>query len=268
VHASELYPTALACGIAVETVRSCMRRLTGEGLFERVGEGRDAVFRATEAGRAQLDVTAQRHLLAYAQDAAGRGWDRRWRIVSFAIPESRRAARDGLRDLLRSLGGAAIQPGLYVSPHAWHDEVRAGADRLGVGEHVSTFSTDDLVLNGTADPRAIAAALWPLDEVAARYDSFIETYRDVPEGLAELRRRGGRLGEADFLPGVLHLAVRFNACFELDPLLPPELLPRPWPGRAARDLLARCRKLGVLAREDKGGPALFRVFDDAIAHLP
>ena len=64
------------------------------------------------------------------------------------------------------------------------------------------------------------------------------------------------------------LAIRFNACFEHDPLLPPELLPRPWPGRAARDLLARCRKHGVLAREDKAGPALFRVFDEAIAHLP
>ena len=55
---------------------------------------------------------------------------------------------------------------------------------------------------------------------------------------------------------------------EADPLLPPELLPRPWPGKDARELLARCRKLGVLAREDKDGPALYRVFDDAIAHLP
>ena len=74
--------------------------------------------------------------------------------------------------------------------------------------------------------------------------------------------------QAEFLPGVLHLAIRFNACFDTDPLLPPELLPRPWPGKEARELLARCRRLGVLAREDKDGPALYRVFDDAIAHLP
>ena len=47
-----------------------------------------------------------------------------------------------------------------------------------------------------------------------------------------------------------------------------ELLPKPWPGREARDLLARCRRLGVLARSEKSGPALFTVFDDAIAHLP
>lgn len=268
VHGAELYEVADACGIGVETVRSCLRRLTSEGLFERDGEGRDAVFSATPAGHAVLDVTEQRHVLAYAQDAAGRGWDRRWRIVSFAIPEAMRTARDSFRDHLLALGGAAIQPGLYVSPHRWHDDLVAEAERLGIAEHVATLTTDDLSVAGATDPRVIAARLWPLDEVAARYERFIETYASVPENLAQMRRRGERLSERDFLPGVLHLAIRFNTCFDLDPLLPPELLPRPWPGRAARDLLARCRKIGVLARQEKAGPALFRVFDDAIAHLP
>lgn len=268
VHGPELYRVAGECGIGIETVRSCLRRLTSEGVFVRDGEGRDAVFRATPAGRALLDVTQQRHLLAYAQDAAGRGWDRRWRLVSFAIPETMRTARDALRDHLLALGGAAVQPGIYVSPHRWDDEVRAEAERLGLTGHVVLASTDDLSVGGITDPRSIVARLWPLDELAERYEAFIETYRDVPEQLDSMRRRGQRISEHDFLPGVLHLAIRFNSCFELDPLLPPELLPRPWPGKAARELLARCRKLGVLAREDKDGPALYRVFDDAIAHLP
>ncbi len=268
VHGPELYRVAVECGIAIETVRSCMRRLISEGIFERDGEGRDAMFRATAAGRSLLDVTQQRHLLAYAQDAAGRGWDRRWRLVSFAIPESLRTARDAFRDHLLALGGASIQPGVYVSPHRWDLDIRAEADRLGIAEHVSLASTDDLSVGGITDPRRIVSRLWPLDELAHRYQAFIDTYQGVPGQLDDMRRRGQRISEHDFLPGVLHLAIRFNECFEQDPLLPPELLPRPWPGRAARDLLARCRKLGVLTREDKDGPALYRVFDDAIAHLP
>jgi phenylacetic acid degradation operon negative regulatory protein len=268
VHGPELYSVAAECGIGVETVRSCMRRLTTEGLFVREGEGRDAIFRATPTGTSVLDVTQQRHLLAYAQDAAGRGWDRRWRLVSFAIPEAMRTARDAFRDHLLALGGASVQPGLYVSPHRWHDELQSEVDRLGIAQHVSTFTTDDLRIAGETDPRAIAARLWPLDEVAERYRQFIDTYQSVPDELLAMRKRGQRLSEHDFLPGVLHLAIRFNSCFELDPLLPPELLPRPWPGRAARELLAKCRKIGVLTREEKGGPALFRVFDEAIAHLP
>ncbi len=268
VHGPELYRVATECGIGIETVRSCMRRLVTEGVFVRVGEGRDATFTATPAGHSILDVTQQRHLLAYAQDAAGRGWDRRWRLVSFAIPESQRTARDAFRDHVLSLGGAALQPGLYVSPHRWEADVTAEAARLGITDHVSTMSTDDLVVQGVSDPRRLAAQLWPLDEVAARYARFIETYRDVPGSLEAMRRRGERLTEHDFLPGALHIAIRFNECFDGDPLLPPELLPKPWPGRAARDLLARCRRHGVLARDDKSGPALFRVFDEAIAHLP
>ena len=50
VLAADLYRVAAECGIAVETVRSCMRRLVSEGLFERAGEGKEAVFTATTAG--------------------------------------------------------------------------------------------------------------------------------------------------------------------------------------------------------------------------
>ena len=268
VVGTELYRVATECGISVETVRSCIRRLIAEGLFEREGEGRDAIFHATESGLAALDVDHQRHLLAYAQDLAGKGWDRLWHMVAFAIPESQRAARDSFREHVLHLGGAQVHPGIYASPHPWEEEVRADAARLGIAGHVSTWSTDDLQLGGVGDPRIIASELWNLNEVAALYEGCTASYREVPERLQEMRDRGEKLSEHDFLPGALHIAIRFNACFEHDPLLPPELLPRPWPGREARELLAKCRRLGVLSRSEKSGPALFRVFDDAIAHLP
>ena len=265
---SELWPVTEACGLTADQVRSCLRRLVAEGLFTRAGEGRDAVFNATAEGAAVLSSMMARHVLSYAQDAAGRGWDRRWRLVAFAIPESKRSARDIFRDRLLALGAAPIHNGLYVSPHRWEAEVLDEAERLGIVEHVSMATTDDLGVGGVTDPRAIAATLWPLDQIADRYRSFIETYREVPDRLDDMRRRGERLSEADFLPGALHIAIRFNQCFELDPMLPPELLPKPWPGREARDILTRCRRLGVLAREDKKGPALFNVFDEGIATLP
>ena len=267
VHGQELYRVATECGISIETVRSCMRRLISEGIFERRGEGRDAVFPVTGAGAALLSVNAQRHLLAYAQDAAGRGWDRKWHLVAFAIPESRRTARDAFRDHLLTLGGTSLQPGFYVSPHQWETEIAEEAERLGISEHVTLTSSTDLSVGGETNPRVLVQKLWPLDDVAHRYDTFIETYHDVPAQLEGMRQRGEKLSEHDFLPGALHIAIRFNECFETDPLLPPELLPRPWPGREARELLARCRRIGVLAREEKGGPALFSVFDEAIAHF-
>lgn len=268
VFGSEVHDVAQKCGIGVETIRSCMRRLVAEGLFERDGEGRDAVYTATPAGHLQLSVTTHRHMLAYALDASGRGWDGRWRIVSFAIPEVMRSARDSFREHIRSLGGADIQPGMYVSPHDWTDELHTEAERLGIVDRLCTFSTKDLDVNGVTDARELASTLWPLDEVADRYRVFIDTYRGVPEELKAMRQRGETISETDFLPGALNIAIRFNECFELDPLLPRSLLPKPWPGYEARKLLAACRHQGMLARHDKEGPALFRVFDEATEHLP
>jgi phenylacetic acid degradation operon negative regulatory protein len=264
IVAAELFPVADACGLTVDQVRSCLRRLVGEGLFTRSGDGRDATYQATEAGMRALGASMERTRLAYAQDAAGRGWDRTWHLVAFAIPEPRRAARDAFRDHLLDLGGAAIQNGLYVSPHRWEKDVVAEADRLGVTEHVTVATTDDLEIGGERDPRLIAARLWALDALAARYQAFVDIYDGVPESLEQMRRDKKRLAEADFLPGSLVIGIKFQECFSKDPLLPPELLPRPWPGRGARDLLARSRRLGILVREQHNKPALFAPFDDIV----
>jgi phenylacetic acid degradation operon negative regulatory protein len=267
IQADELYPVAEACGQTPEQIRSCLRRLVTEGLFTREGEGREAVFRATDAGLRALGSSLERTRLAHTQDAAGKGWDRRWRLVAFAVPETKRAARDAFRDHLTSLGGAAIQNGTYVSPHRWEDDVTAAAERLGVAGHVTTATTDDLVIGGERDPRTLAAALWPLDELAARYQRFIDLYQGVPAGLEAMRAKKQRLAETEFIPGSLVIGIKFTECFNLDPLLPPELLPRPWPGREARDLLVRSRRLGILLREQHNKPQLFAPFDDLLGSL-
>jgi phenylacetic acid degradation operon negative regulatory protein len=268
VLASELMPVAEACGQTPEQVRSCLRRLVREGLFTRDGTGREARFLATEEGMKALGTNLERHRLAYVQDHAGRGWDRRWRLVAFAVPERRRAARDAFRDRLRVLGGAAVTNGLYVSPHRWDKDVSGEADRLGLADVVTQASTDDLSVGGVTDPRELVRRLWPIDEIAARYHEFVETYGGVPDALDRMRARHERLADAVFLPGALGVTVEFASVFADDPLLPPELLPRPWPGRAARELLVRSRRLALRLREQHNRPALFRAFDDLIESIP
>jgi len=263
-----LLPVAEACGQSSEQLRSCLRRLVAEGLFERDGTGKAAVYAATEAGMAALGQSVERQRLAYAQDAAGRGWDRHWRLVAFAIPEVRRAARDAFRDRLLALGGAAIHNGLYVSAHRWDKDALGEAERLDVTEHVTVASTEDLDVGGVRDPRELAVRLWPVDELAARYQRFIDTYRDTPTRLGEMRSRHERLPDADFLPAALAMGVAFQECFDDDPLLPPELLPRPWPGREARELVVRSRRLALQIRAAHDRPSLFRTFDDLLESIP
>jgi phenylacetic acid degradation operon negative regulatory protein len=267
ILADEVYPVAEACGQTGEQVRSCLRRLVSEGLWVRDGSGREARYLATEAGQDTLQRGMQRIRTSYAQDRAGTGWDRLWHLAGFAVPEARRAARDGFRDSLLGMGGASIQGGLYVSPHPWEDDVRREAKRLGMAEHLVVASTGALEVGGLRDPRELAANLWPIADVAARYERFIDAHRDVPERLDSLKQSRRRMADADFLPLALTMAVSFAECSAEDPYLPPELLPRPWPGRAAREIVMRSRKLALLLRAEAGRPALFGTFDDMLETL-
>lgn len=268
ILAAEVAPVAEACGHSAEQVRSCLRRLVGEGLFLREGSGRRAVYRPTEAGMAALTAYTSRTRLAYVQDRAGQGWDGRWHLVGFAVPERRRAARDALRDHLGILGGAPIQNGLYVSPHPWEKDVAAEAERLGVARHLSVAIADQLTVGGESDPPQLARRLWPVDDLAQRYRAFLATWGHAADELEAKRRRHERLPEWAFLAGALAMGVAFQACFDGDPVLPPELLPKPWPGREARDLVVRSRRLALQIRAEHDRPALFRAFDDLVEALP
>jgi phenylacetic acid degradation operon negative regulatory protein len=268
IPAADAFAVAEACRRSPEQVRSCLRRLVGEGLFEREGVGQRAAYRPTDAGLRALSAMGSRAVRAHALDAASDAWDGRWHLVAFAIPEARRTARDALRDRLGALGGAPVHNGLYVSPHAWHKDVAAAASDLGVADHVTLASTDDLVVGGEADPPAIAAALWPLTGLGERYRAFIDRWSEAADRLEEMQRRHERLPDTAFLPGALAMALAYRSCLEADPLLPTELLPHPWPGREARDLLVRSRRLALQIRADGGRPALFATFHDLVDSLP
>lgn len=263
----EVHAVAEACGLTSEQVRSCLRRLVGEGLFERIGNGKLATYKATAEGHRALAGYLERTRLAYAQDHAGRGWDRRWHLVAFAIPESQRAARDALRDRLLALGGARVHDGLYVSPHRWESDVLAEAERVGAVPSLTTAATEELEIGGERDPRELARRLWPLDELAGRYQRFVDEHAGVPGMLQSMLERRERMADRAFDAGALRVTVAFQEIFNRDPLLPPELLPRPWPGRAARDLLLRSRRLGMRLRHRADRPALFRAYDDLIESI-
>lgn len=267
INAEDVYRVAEASGQSAEQVRSCLRRLVSEGLYERDGAGRNAVFTPTPAGAATLGARLRRVRLSFAQDAAGRGWDRHWRLVAFAVPEANRAGRDALRDRLRELGGAPIQGGLYVSPHAWEADVRRIAGELGVTENLTLASTDELEVGGETDPRKLAAMLWPIVDVAISYERFVETYRHLPAELEALRQDRGRVSDTELFPRMLAMGVSHDEISAVDPFLPPELLPRPWPGRAARELVVRCRKLAHAVRESGHGTGLFDGYDSFVLDI-
>ncbi|WP_116247491.1 PaaX family transcriptional regulator C-terminal domain-containing protein [Nocardiopsis sp. FIRDI 009] len=261
VDAGDLYSVAGLLGMTDQQVRLCVKRLVKEGRFTHEGRGRKALLRATPdaSGAVAPDVDLVRH--AYRQDHGLAPWNGTWHLFAFAVSESRRTARDALRDTLLYLGAAPLQGGLYVCANPITPLVEIRARELGLSGSLTHLTSDDLCVGGLTDPTALAAALWPLDEIAKRH--------------SRLARLAGacldRIDAAEPLTGperltmAVRLAAAFTEAMEPDPLLPPELLPQPWEGTKARRLAAAC--WSELAEADSAdgaspsGPRLFSLYE-------
>ncbi|OBC12089.1 repressor [Mycobacterium sp. 852013-50091_SCH5140682] len=233
IDAGALYDVANALGMTDQQVRLCLKRLVADGQFIMEGRGRKAILHATNKVRSAITPDLDYVRFMYAQDRGGAPWDGRWHLVAFAVPEPVRAARDAMRDAIVRLGGAPIQGGLYVSPNPWEDRIASAASELAIADHITTLTTIDLSVGGIDEPRALANRLWPLEEIAERHRRLL-TFGE--HSLRALRNAS----TTDYLTIAIELAAEFTRAVEPDPLLPPELLPQPWIGAAARSTVAAC----------------------------
>ncbi|MFI9770332.1 PaaX family transcriptional regulator C-terminal domain-containing protein [Streptomyces sp. NPDC052415] len=258
VDAEELYTVAGAVGMSDQQVRLCIKRLVAEGRFTHEGRGRKAQLQATADTTRALAPNADFLRHAFQQDAGLAPWDGVWHLAAFAVPESSRTARDSLRETLVRLGGAPLQGGLYVCANAWEPYVEDAARRVGAHDALTLLTTRDLRRGEAQEPAELAGRLWPLQQISERYHRLSRVAQP---------RLNRLTGTADLSPSALltiavELAAELSRAMEPDPLLPPQLLPQPWPGTQARELIARC----WAALHERGGgearPTLFRIYAD------
>ncbi|MBI2047862.1 MAG: hypothetical protein HYT27_01865, partial [Parcubacteria group bacterium] len=74
-------------------------------------------------------------------------WDKKWRMVAFDIPESRRFARDALRKSLKNIGFVEFQKSIFVYPYPCKKEINFLINVLGIDTYVyyieSVIAPDD-----------------------------------------------------------------------------------------------------------------------------
>ncbi|MCM2392541.1 transcriptional regulator [Streptomyces sp. CWNU-1] len=262
VAMGELYAVAAALTMTDQQVRLCVKRLVAEGRFTQHGRGRQGTLHATADVTGSIAPEVDYVRYAYRQDRGLAPWDGTWHLFAFVVPETNRAARDALRDSLLQLGAAAVQGGLYVSANPIHQQVEAQAQHLGIQAALTTLTSSDLKIGDLSEPTRLAAALWPLNELAARYQQLATLAESHLGRLAQ----GVPIDETDQLTMAVELAAAFSQAMKPDPLLPPELLSQPWPGAEARRLAAECWS-ALLDRSPGGSrhPRLFQLYTDTVA---
>ena len=233
-------------------VRTAMSRLASDGWLERNKVGRNSFYRLNEKGRQTFD-TATKHIY----DPPPSDWTGRFELLLIGNGED----RDASRDALKNAGFGSPLPGVWVAPSGVPvPEEAASAIRLEVS------AEDD-------SGRRLLSESWPLDRIADAYLKFMKTFELLHASVG----RGEVLSDADAFTARILLIHHYRRVVLRDPLLPPSLLPRDWPGRAARRLCGDIYR-GLLSASEqwldahasnesgplpKPGRALTRRFDGA-----
>jgi phenylacetic acid degradation operon negative regulatory protein len=206
-------------------VRTAMSRLAGDGWLERNKVGRNSFYRLVKKGRQTFD-TATRHIY----DPPPSDWTGRFELLLIGNAEAREASRDALKNA----GFGSPLPGVWVAP--------SGApvpDEASHAIRLEVSAEDD-------SGRRLLSESWPLDRTADAYLKFIRTF----EPLRGWIDRGAPLSDADAFTARILLIHHYRRVVLRDPLLPTALLPKDWPGRAARQLCGEIYR-GLLSASEQ-----------------
>ena len=192
-------------------VRTAVSRLASDGWLERNRVGRNSFYRLAATGRHTFDI-ATRHIY----DPPPQDWTGRFELLLIGNADD----RDASREALRSAGFGSPLPGVWVAPSGVPIPDEASrAIRLEVS------AEDD-------SGRRLLVDSWPLENIADAYLKFMKTF----EPLRSWITRRAPLANGDAFAARILLIHHYRRVVLRDPLLPLALLPKDWPGRAARAL--------------------------------
>jgi phenylacetic acid degradation operon negative regulatory protein len=209
--------------VSAIAARQVIARSTREGLLSSERAGRRSLMRVSDEGLGLLREGRQRTLSFGDQPE----WDGRWLLVAMTIPEERREIRYRFRTQLEWLGFGSLGNGLWISPHAGHEDAALAlldSGEIPVGSFV--FITDRLVSHSPADLAGIA---WDLDSLRHRYDAFLREFSPARPTTP-----------AQMFNSWIRMYSDWRHFPQFDPELPESLLPKRWPRARARELFLSC----------------------------
>jgi phenylacetic acid degradation operon negative regulatory protein len=206
-------------------VRTAMSRLATDGWLERSKVGRNSFYRLVKKGRQTFDA-ATKHIY----DPQSQQWTGRFELLLIGAAGDRDAAREALKNA----GFGSPLPGVWIAPSGVPvPEEAANAIRLEVS------AEDD-------SGRRLLSESWPLDRTADAYLKFMKTFEPLRGWIG----RRETLSDIDAFTARILLIHHYRRVVLRDPLLPTALLPKDWPGRAARRLCGEIYR-GVLPASEQ-----------------
>ena len=224
-------------GVTPVGARAALSRLARRGLLESSRVGRRTYYGLTERAAAVIADGARR---IYSFGTSSRSWSGQWTVAAFSIPEEQRDVRHALRSRLRWLGFAPLYDGVWVTAGDEAAAATAVLKELEIG--VATVMTAVVAPGSPLSGDPLGA--WDLAGLRQRYREFVAKYGPLLERIG-----AGEVGPSEALVARTAVMNEWRNFPNLDPDLPPELLPQPWPRAEARRIFVEVYNgLGPLAQ--------------------
>lgn len=248
---ASLHEIMRAFRISDTLVRTALSRLVSEGWFERWKLGRNSYYRLTPRGREAFAQATQRIYADLPQD---------WRGAFDLLLLENAQDRTALKAELSEAGYGILGADLMIAASASAGEVAAFLRLSAAPADLPTA-------------QRLVERAWPLAEIESRYQRFIDTYAGTLSAL----ERGAGFTDLDALLVRILLIHDYRRAVLKDPLLPAQLLPKPWAGASARSLCGTIYKtllpaseqwIDTHAQDDKGPlPEADRGFAERFASI-
>ncbi len=169
------------------------------------------------------------------------GWDEKFRLVLFDVPEEQRQIRDAIRNYIKKLGAGQWQRSVWV---IWRPLPKGFWDKLSAnGWARYVYVVETVSIAGVSSAVQFASKVWNLEDLNKRYSAILEDwqegytkYQDDAEELSVLANK---------------LTAHYLDAASEDPFLPPQLLFSDWHGEEARRLIASLEKVKLSANTGK-----------------
>lgn len=215
-------------GLSEQAVRAAISRMLRQGWLESRRVGNRSYYSMSPRGQKRLDEAAAR---IYKVEASG--WNGKWCITSYTIPETQRNLRDHLRKELNFLGFGMLTNSTWISPNDLEERVKDITEAYNLTEYVEIFTAEHL---GWSDPKRLVEKCWNLDEINKAYREFINMYHPRYEEMKKKLKAGREIPDNECFVAKTELVHHYRKFLFIDPDLPEELLPDVWLGKEADEL--------------------------------
>lgn len=239
-------------GMTEQAVRAAISRMLRQGWLESKKVGNRSYYSMSSRGKKRLDEAAAR---IYKVD--NQGWDGKWCIASYNIPEDHRKLRDELRKELNYLGFGMLTNSTWISPNNLADRVKDITDAYEINDYVEIFTAQHL---GWSEAQQLVQKSWNLDGINQAYKEFIDLYEPQYKDFVKKVKKGQDIADSYCFVEKTKLVHHYRKFLFIDPDLPNVLLPSLWLGKEADDLFKNYY--------DLLHPAAVRFFEEAYQPIP